>query len=115
MSMKWLVLMGLAVFQVAGSASVAQAAYQLDVQTVLKDALVRFEQSASKDPMTQQRILTCLGQETLESGVLGEYSQFDPNQWQSINVSGLDLRALTSTVNQTMEKCQRDADRPLLK
>ena len=52
---------------------------------------------------------------TLESGVLGEYSQFDPNQWQSINVSGLDLRALTSTVNQTMEKCQRDADRPLLK
>ena len=40
MSMKWLVLMGLAVFQVAGSASVAQAADQLDVQTVLKDALV---------------------------------------------------------------------------
>jgi hypothetical protein len=114
--MKWLMMLGLMMVSLLGSAGQAAAAgEQLNVQTVLKDALLSFEQSASQDPITQQRILTCLGQEAMNSGVLGEYSEFNPNDWQSISVSGLDLQALVGTVNQTMDKCQRQSTQPSIR
>ncbi|MEO0393696.1 MAG: hypothetical protein AAF213_10710 [Pseudomonadota bacterium] len=90
-------------------ASSLARAETMDAKNVLRDAWLQFERSASQDPLTQQRIATCIGEKAIASGTFGEYSSYDPRDWQSINTKGLDLGALSKSVSQAIRTCQNQS------
>ena len=103
------VLLLAGVFYLVLAGGMARAADTLDAQRILRDAWVQFERSASQDPITQQKIATCIGEKAIASGAFGNHSTYDPREWKSINTNGLDLRALSSSVNEAIRTCQNQS------
>lgn len=99
----------LGVFYMLLAAQTARADQSLDAQRILSDAWKQFERSASQDPITQQKIATCIGQKALSSDAISGHSTYDPNDWKSIKVEGLDLKAFTASVNQAIQSCQNQS------
>ena len=90
-------------------ASAQARAEQMDAKRILQDAWMQFEQSASQDPLTQQRIATCIGEQAIANGTFSEYSTFDARDWSSVDTQGVDLGSLAQSLNRTIQQCRNQA------
>ncbi|MBV6632462.1 MAG: hypothetical protein KI792_05425 [Alphaproteobacteria bacterium] len=80
---------------------------QTDTKSMLFDAFRSFESGASRDPITQQRIVACLAEQAQNSDSLSAYSSYDPNQWSQIDTKGLDLSSVVAGINDAIARCER--------
>ncbi|MEM6902382.1 MAG: hypothetical protein AAF556_03995 [Pseudomonadota bacterium] len=109
--MRWILALSLG-FGLTGWAGAAAQASDLslgnaETKAVLIDVLKSFENSASKDPITQQRIVACLAEQAQQSEALSAYSEFNADQWKSIDTTGMDLSSVVAGLNGAIESCER--------
>lgn len=93
-----------------GQAAKADGLSQTNTQSVLLEAFRSFENSASRDPISQQRIISCLADQAQKSDTLAAYSDYDPKQWSQIDTKGLDLSSVVAGINSAIDTCEGQLD-----
>jgi len=84
-------------------------AQALDARNVLQQAMAGFADSASQDPLTQQRMIACLSSNSGILGAVNSYSTYRPEQWGNIDSRGFDLQNMVGNINQLISRCKSQA------
>lgn len=83
-------------------------AENLNAQAVLRDAAKGFIESASQDPLTQERIVVCLSRQSGVSDIFAGGGSYQAGSYDNIAAQGLDMRSLITNLNRAVENCRRE-------